>query len=384
MIEEHAMRTRPLLVVGTVAIVATAGAFGAYKAHLSLEPSHADAAPAAAVHAMPVPVTKVAIETLPVYLDYPARIEAIRQVSLQAKSSGFLQYQMAQDGSDVREGDLLYHLDASDIQARLDQVRAQYDRDSANLDYLRQNYDRGTQLAKSGFLAKDSFDQRSSNVKQAEAALAMDQAAVRATELNLADTDIRAPFNGRLGRNQAAPGTYVNTGNTALNTLVQLSPIYVTFNPTEAELIRIQAEREKGDVTVSVSSPANPDAVQTGKLVFVDNALDRTTGTITARAVIENADKTLLPGQYVRIRVAIGQIDDAKMVPQVAVGSSQLGKYIYAVAGNNTVEQHLVSLGPTHGSKVAVLSGIKGDERIITGNLQKIGPGMPVQALEGK
>lgn len=368
---------KALLVAGAVLVLGS----GTYVARdqFAVAPRHANAAPA--MPPMPVPVARVAIAPLPVYLDYPARVEAIRDVTLQAKTSGFLQSQVATDGADVREGDLLYRIDPADIQARLDQARAQLEKDEASLTYLQSNYDRGQQLARSGYIAKDTFDQRESAVKQAQATLAIDRATVHAAELNLADTQIHAPFAGRLGRNRAAPGTFVNPGATALNTLVQLAPIYVTFNPTDVDLARIQDRRARQDVDVEVTAPGGSGAVQKGKLVFIDNALDRTTGTITARAIIDNDGSSLLPGQYVRIRVSLGQLDDAKLVPQAAVGSSQLGKFVYAVGKGNVVEQHLVSLGPTRDDKVAVLDGLTGQEQIITGNLQKIGPGMTVQPL---
>jgi multidrug efflux system membrane fusion protein len=118
-----------------------------------------------------------------------------------------------------------------------------------------------------------------------------------------------------------------------------------------------------------------------GRLTFLDNAVDRTTGTITARATIHNKDFKLLPGQYVRARVMIREQPDTLMVPQVAVGSSQLGKYLYVIGDGSKVEMRQVTLGPIVGEKVAVLDGIKADDKIITGNLQKIGPGMPVQVL---
>lgn len=348
-------------------------------ARMPTESVAAEAAPS--MPALPVPVTSVLIKPLPVRLSYPGRIEAIQELSLQAKATGFLQDQAARDGADVKEGDLLYRIDDRDIRARLDQAQAQLDRDAASLDYLRSNYDRGQQLAKIGALPKDTFDQRASAVKQAEAALAIDQATIRAAQLNLADTEIRAPFNGRLGRNRAATGTYVNAGTTTLNTLVQLSPIYVTFNPTEQELARIHDARKSGDVEVEVSAPSEGDRTHSGKLVFLDNALDRTTGTIVARGLINNADLTLLPGQYVRVQITVGRIAEAKLVPQTAIGSSQIGKFVYTVSDANTVELRQVALGQSDGDRVAVTSGLSGTEKVITGNLQKIGPGAPVRPL---
>ncbi|ESY78580.1 MAG: efflux RND transporter periplasmic adaptor subunit [Mesorhizobium sp.] len=352
--------------------------------NLSLNAGTAGAAPAPAAFVMPVPVASVVKKTIPIYLDYAARIEPIRSITLQARVPGYLQEQTAQDGADVRQGDLLYKISPDDFQAALDQAQAQVQRDTATLDYARSNLGRGSELAKSGYLAKDSFDQRTSTLREAQASLALNQAAVRTAQLNLSYSQIHAPFNGRLGRNQASVGTLVSVAGTVLNTLVQLDPIYVTFNPSETDLTEIEQARAAGPIEVEVLLPGETETSQKGELTFIDNTVDHSTGTITARATIGNAKFTLKPGQYVRVRLHIKQQPDALMVPQTALGSSQLGKYLYIVGKGNTVDQRLVSLGPTSGDLVAILSGVSEGDQVITGNLQKIGPGMPISPLPQK
>jgi multidrug efflux system membrane fusion protein len=176
----------------------------------------------------------------------------------------------------------------------------------------------------------------------------------------------------------------VSVAGTTLNTLVQLDPIYVTFNPSEAELGDIQKAHAAGKVEVEVLVPPETEARHKGELTFLDNVVDRATGTITARATIANGDFTLLPGQYVRARLHLKDEPDALLVPQTALGSSQLGKYVYVVGANNMAEQRLVTLGPTAGELVVVQKGVSEGDQIITGNLQKIGPGAPVQPLPAK
>jgi membrane fusion protein, multidrug efflux system len=352
--------------------------------NLSLNAGTAAATPAPAAFVMPVPVVSVVKKTIPIYLDYAARTEPIRSITLQARIPGYLQEQTASDGVDVRQGDLLYKISPDDFQAALDQVKAQVQRDTATLDYARSNLGRGTELAKSGYLAKDGFDQRTSTLREAQASLAVNQAAVRTAELNLSYAEIRAPFGGRLGRNQASVGTLVSVAGTVLNTLVQLDPIYVTFNPSETDLAEIEQARANGPIEVEVLLPGQTEASQKGELTFIDNSIDRSTGTITARATIGNGKFTLLPGQYVRVRLHVREQADALMVPQTALGSSQLGKYLYVVGKGNTVDQRLVSLGPTSGDQVAILSGVAEGDQVITGNLQKIGPGAPVSPIPEK
>ncbi|TGQ34256.1 MULTISPECIES: efflux RND transporter periplasmic adaptor subunit [unclassified Mesorhizobium] len=342
------------------------------------------ATPKPAAFVMPVPVVGVVKKTIPIYLEYAARVEPIRSITLQARVPGYLQEQSATDGADVQKGDLLYKISPQDFQAALDQAKAQVQRDEATLDYARSNLGRGTELAKSGYIAKDVFDQRTSTLREAEASLAVNKAAVRTAELNLSYAEIRAPFAGRLGRNQASVGTLVNVGGTTLNTLVQLDPIYVNFNPSETDLAEIEEAKAAGPIAVDVLLPGETEPRQKGELTFIDNTIDHSTGTITARATIGNGKFTLLPGQYVRVRLHIKQQPDALMVPQTALGSSQLGKYLYVVGKDNTVDQRIVSLGPTNGDLVTILKGVSEGDQVITGNLQKIGPGAPVSPLPQK
>jgi membrane fusion protein, multidrug efflux system len=333
--------------------------------------------------AMPVPVTAVTKKTIPVYLEYSARTESIREVSLQAKVAGYIQSQPIADGADVKEGELIYKIDERDYRAALDQAKAQAQRNLAALNYAKSNFNRGDELVKTGFLAKDNYDQRASTLGQSEASVAMDSASVRSAEINLAYTDIRAPFAGRLGRNRAPVGTLVGGSGFTLNTLVQLDPLYVTFNPSERDLGIIQTARNSGQVVAKVSLPDDPTVGYSGELTFIDNGVDRTTGTITARATVPNPKFTLLPGQYVRVRLHVRDEPDALLVPQTALGSSQLGKYVYVVGADNKAEQKIVSLGATDGESVAV-TGLAETDRVITGNLQKIGPGSPVMPLPPK
>jgi multidrug efflux system membrane fusion protein len=367
------------LALGAAAVIA--GGAAVYVAtHRGME-SQAAAPAAPAMQAMPVPVANVEAKTIPIYLDYAARIESIRNVALQAKIAGYVQEQPVDDGTDVASGTLLYRIDPRDYRAALNQAKAQLQHDVAALEYAAALSQRGNESGKSGALSRDVIEQRNSAVTQGQATVAADEAAVQQAENNLGYTEIRAPFAGRVGRNRAPVGTLINGAGTPLNTIVQLDPIYVTFNASETELAQIQRARGVGPLSVEITVPGETDTGRRGELTFIDNAVDTSTGTITARATIKNKDFRLLPGQYVHARVLIRQQPDTLMVPQVAVGSSQLGKFLYVVGEGSKVELRQVTLGPADGDQVAVLNGIRSGDMVITGNLQKIGPGVPVQPL---
>jgi multidrug efflux system membrane fusion protein len=340
-----------------------------------------ESASAPAMMAMPVPVVPVVKKTLPIYLDYPGRIESIRSIALQARVSGYIESQLAPDGADVKTGDLLYQIDPRDLRAAFDLATAQAQRDQASLEYAKANFGRGEELVKSGFVTKDAYDQRSSAMHQAEAALVADRAAIETAKLNLSYAEITAPFSGRLGRNQAAKGALVGSASGALNTLIELDPIYVAFNPSESELADIMTARASGKVDAEISLAGKPDAIHKGELTFLDNTVDKATGTIAARVTIANPDFVLLPGQYVRVRLHIRDEPDAFMAPQAALGSNQMGKFVYVVGAGDKAEQRLLTLGPMDGDLVSVTKGLSEGERIIVGNLQKIGPGSPVKPL---
>ena len=242
-------------------------------------------------------------------LDYAARTESIRAITLQAKVSAYIKEQPAADGADVKAGDLLYRLDPRDFQVALDQAKAQIERDAASLDYQKSQLParrRAVERA-AGSPRTPSTSERAActrpkrRLRLHRAASARRAAQPRSTPRSAR----RSP--GRLGRNQAPVGTLVGAGTTVLNTLVQLDPIYVTFNPSETDLAAIAAARRgrHGRGRPSACPARRDDSVHKGELTFIDNAVDRATGTVTARATIANADFGLLPGQYVRVSLHV-------------------------------------------------------------------------------
>jgi RND family efflux transporter MFP subunit len=250
------------------------------------------------------------------------------------------------------------------------------------LDYSRVSQHRTAVLAKDGWATQDSFDQTTSTLNQSQATLAADAATVETARLNLGYTEIRAPFAGRIGRSLVHEGTLISASGTQLNTLVQLDPIYVTFNPSETDLDRLGGYRGK-TIPAEVTIPDQEGKRYEGTLTFLDNTVDRNTGTIAARATIANPDHSLLPGEFVHVRLHVDDRPGALLVPQVALGSSQLGKYVY-VADNGKAQQRMVSIGATYGDRIVITNGVTAGDAVIVGNLQKIAPGAPVQPIAGQ
>lgn len=356
-----------------VLVVLAAGASGAWWWFKGRAQPQAQAQPP-----MPVPVMTAAAHTVPIYRSFPAVTEALRAVTIQARVTGYLIGREAEDGADVPEGALLYRIDPKDYQAALAQAQGQRDQSIASLSYSRVSQGRNQVLAREGWASRDTSDQATSTFQQGQASVATNTAAMQAAALNLSRTEIRAPFAGRISRSQVFEGSLISIAGATLNTLVQLDPILVSFNPAEANLGLINQVRARAPIETTVATGGGaPD--HAGPLTFIDNQVDRTTGTILVRATIANPDRALLPGQYVTARLHLGDWDGALLVPQTAVGASQIGRTLMIVGEGDKVEQRVVKLGDTYDDLVVVTDGLKAGERVITGQLQKLKPGVPVK-----
>jgi len=330
-----------------------------------------------------VPVMTVVAGTVPIYRNFPATTQAIRTVSILARVTGYMTEHVAADGSDVTSGALLYRIDAKDYQTALAQAQALRAQANASLDYSRVTQARDRALAYKGWATQDALDQANSNYDQGQASVASNDASIQQSSLNLSRTEIRAPFAGRLSASQVFEGSLISIAGATLNTLVQLDPIYVSFNPAEVNLEAIRREQARGPIETVVSVPG-VDSTQAGPLTFVDNQVSLSTGTILVRATISNPDHALLPGQYVTARLHLGDLKDALLIPQSAVGSTQIGRTVMVVGDGNKVEQRGVTLGDAYDDTIVIAKGLKAGDRLITGQLQKLKAGTPIEAIEGR
>jgi multidrug efflux system membrane fusion protein len=333
---------------------------------------------AAAPPPMQVPVMTAVAQTVPTYRRFPGTTQAVRTVPIQARVTGYLIEQGAIDGADVAPGALLYRIDPQDYQAAFAQAQASLAQANASLQYSSVSQGRNQTLARQGWVSQDTSDQANSNFHQGQASLANFEAAMKEAALNLSRTEIRAPFEGRISASQVFTGSLISVAGTTLNTLVELDPIYVSFNPAEANLPAITAEQKHAPIQAAVSANGGKPS-HVGTLTFIDNQVSRSTGTILLRATIGNPDHALLPGEYVTATLHLGDLRDAVLVPQSAVGSTQIGRTLMIVGEGNKVEQRLVKLGDSDGEMIVVTEGLKPGERVITGQLQKIRPGVVVQ-----
>ena len=363
----------PGLILAVLVMAAGAGAWW----FMGRAPIQAKAAPPP----MPVPVMVVKAVTVPVYRSFPGMIQAMRTVTIQARVTGYLAEQAAVDGADVASGALLYRIDAKDYEAAFAEAQAQLKLANASLRYSRNNNGRNQVLARDGWVSRDAADQSDSNFNQGRATLANNGAALNEAALNLSRTEIRAPFAGRISASQVFQGSLISVAGATLNTLVQLDPIYVSFNPAENDLAAITREQARAPIQTAVGVNGGP-ADHMGALTFIDNQISQSTGTILLRATIANRDHALLPGQYVTARLHLGDLQGALLIPQSAVGATQIGRTVMVVTATSEVAARIVTLGDNYDENVVALTGVAAGDRVITGQLQKLRPGMKVKPTE--
>lgn len=313
---------------------------------------------------IPVPVVTIGPRNVPIYREFVGYTRAVNTIDVRARVAGYLTERKVKEGADVEAGQVLYQIDPRDYQAAVQRAEA------AVL-LSKQNVARTEPLAARGFSSRQTLDQQVSQLKQ-------DEAALRTAQLNLEYTTVKAPFAGRVSRTEIDVGGLVSEANTKLTSLVQLDPIYAYFTPSDAELAEINQARTVGPVETQLLFPNSDDPVAVGELDFVDNAVDRATGTVAMRGVFRNSRKAILPGQFVHVRVKLRDEPNGLLIPQSALGSSQQGKFVYVVSKDNKVEERQVKLGSVFNASQLVLEGVFPGDRLIISGLQNLFPGTPV------
>jgi multidrug efflux system membrane fusion protein len=270
----------------------------------------------------------------------------------------------------VKQGDLLAVVDPRPYDVALQQAVGQQQKDEALLKNAQLDLERYRKLVSQDSIARQQLDTQQSLVRQYEAALVIDQAAVDAAKLNVAYTKIVAPLTGRIGLRTVDPGNYVSMSDaTSICIIIQVQPISVLFTIPEDALPSVRERLKAGaKLEVRVLDRAQKNELGIGRLDTYDNVIDITTGTVKLRAVFDNKDETLFPNQFVNVRLLVDTVKDATVVPVAAIQRGQPGTFVYLVKADDTVEIRVVELGATDGEKVQVVKGLQpGDQVVIDG-----------------
>lgn len=367
-------------------------AIATFVASCSERQQQAGAPPPPAV-TVATPVKRTVVD----YDEYVGRFTAINAVEVRARVSGYLDKVHFKDGQIVKQGDLLFTIDKRPFQNSLDQARANLVQAQSNLAFTESDYTRGQQLVRDKTITEQTFEQRAQAFRNAKASVANAEAAVRQAELDLEFTDLRAPIEGRIGDRRVSPGNLVTGGTggntTLLATIVSTDPIYFEFTFDEASYLRYQrlattgqdvASRNAG-VRVAIKLIDENDFDHEGRMDFVDNVIDRSTGTIRGRAVLANPKEVFTPGMFARVRVPGTPPYEGLLVPDVAIGTEQARRFVMVIDDKDTAHPKYVTLGQVTKDGLRVIKdGIGPDDRVVVSGLMQARPGQKVRPEEPK
>ncbi len=338
-----------------------------------------------------VKVTPIIEQEINPPIEYVGHVEAIQSVILQARVKGFLEQVNFKEGSDVKVGNLLYVIEQAPYEARVAADRAGVAQAQATLTKASQYLERVRNVRSGGISASD-LDTAVAEELLAKARLLEAQAALTLSELDLEYTRIKAPISGRIGRTALTKGNICEPNFGPLARIVQLNPIRVLYSISENDLAAIQAVQKDSSLTKKIPSLVprlkllDGSILDTvGRVDFVDNVVDKDTGTIAVRAIFDNPDGLLLPGQYVTIMISQSQGEKLPVIPQAAVLQDREGHYVLMVDQQNQVIKQRVTTGLlVSGNRWAVTSGLKAGDLVIIQGLQKVKPGQTVKTTQDK
>ena len=343
------------------------------------------------VHYVAPPPPKVSV-VMPVkqqitrYLEATGSAAAVNSVNLVARVSGFLQAINYKDGDEVKEGAVLFVIEPEPYRLKLEKTRAAQASAEASLRQLESEYQREVDLAGRSIASKATLETATANRDAGEAKLKEAQADTGQAEINLGYTEVRAPFDGTVTARLVSRGELVGaSGPTQLATIVQIKPIYVNFNISEQDVLRVREYMRQHDinledfkkVAVEVGLQNEEGYPHRGTLDYAAPTVRQATGTLSVRGIFQNSDRVLRPGYFVRVRVPADP-QDALLVPDVALGSDQGGRYLLVVDKDNVVEQRKVTVGFKLGDMRVIEQGLTPDDRVVVAGIQRAVPGQKV------
>ncbi len=368
--------TRRKLIAAGAILLAAGVALGLYFTNDSRAKEKLGAKGPAAI---PVAVTPALQLSVPVRQQAIGNVEPFSSVAVKARVDGQLVAVNFREGQEVKRGDVLFRIDARPFESALRQAEANALRDAAARDQARSQERRYQELLEKNFVSKEAYAQIATNAQVAEATAKASQAALENARLNLAYCTISSPIEGYTGKLLVQGGNLVKANDAnPLVVLNQVKPIYVSFAVPEQALGEIRARLAAGPLVVEALPAGEARILAAGRLVFVDNAVDPTTGTIRLRGEFANTDKALWPGQFVNVSLRLREQPDAIVVPARALQTGPAGQYVYVVKPDMIAELRAVTVERTEGEQ-AVVKGIARDERVVTRGALRLAPGARVE-----
>jgi membrane fusion protein, multidrug efflux system len=331
-----------------------------------------------------VTVSKPKVQDVPKYLDEIGRNVAFESVSVTPQVAGIITERHFQDGDNLKKGQLLFVIDPRPYKAQLDSAKASLQQAEAALDLAKIQFERDQELVGTRAISKQDYDTKKNTVEVVQAQIEAAKASVETAQINLDYCYIHSPIDGRAGARLVDVGNVVQANTTSLLSVQRLDPIYATFTITERDLPDVQKQMGRGMLKAMVRLPSDADDLaRSGRVEFLDNSVQNSTGTVNLRATLSNPDHHFWPGQFVNVKLVLATEKSAILVPNQATQISQHGPYVYVVKADSTAELRPVSLGQRQGSDVVILSGLNADDRVVVAGQLLVHPGGPVHIDSG-